>query len=209
LEKLFNWSIAVKLSRYFQELNTVYKSELDDLRTDSEGKDVMRKRLKEKRDLLPYLLPMMEENPEMLATAFHGAFIFINPLAMEAVITKEANKLPSWASLAKAVKLEPWAEQLKDIVETEPEGDALMVTAACLEYLLRGQSSNAKANTANSSNEEEEDDGSESDGELHENGDLDGNYGRHGRDDGDDGDDVDLEEAGAEWLAEQGFDRKE
>lgn len=194
----------MKLSRYFQELNAVYKSELDDLRTDSEGKDVMRKRLKDKRDLLPYLLPMMEENPEMLATAFHGGFIFMNPLALEAVLSKEANKLPSWASLAKAVKLEPWAEQLKDIVETEPEGDALLVTAACLEYLQRGQTASTKV-TAQADEDDEEDGGQE----LHENGDLDGNYGRHGRDDGDDGDDVDLEEAGAEWLAEQGFDRKD
>lgn len=199
----------MKLSRYFQELNTVYKSELDDLRTDSEGKDVMRRRLKEKRDMLPYLLPMMEENPEMLATAFHGGFIFMNPLALEAVLSKEAGKLPSWSSIAKAVKLEPWAEQLKDITDTEMEGDAFIVTAACLEYLQRGQSAAAKASVANGSNNAEEDEEDNGDDELHENGDLDGNYGRHGRDDGDDGDDVDLEEAGADWLAEQGFDRKD
>ena len=31
-----------------------YKAELDDMRTDSEGKDVMRFRLKEKREQLPF-----------------------------------------------------------------------------------------------------------------------------------------------------------
>ena len=55
----------------------------------------------------------------------------------------------------------------------------------------------------------EQDDATSEQNELKEGGDLDGNYGRHGRDDGDDGDDYDLEEAGADWLAEQGFDRKD
>ena len=55
----------MKLSRYFQELMSAYKAELDDMRTDSEGKDVMRHRLKEKREQLPFLMAMMGENPEM------------------------------------------------------------------------------------------------------------------------------------------------
>ena len=194
----------MKLSPYFQELNTVYKSELDDLRTDSEGKNVLNRRLQEKRDLLPFLLPMMEENPEMLATAFHGGFLFMNPLALESILSKGANQLPNWSSLAKAVKLEPWAEQLKKITDTEPEGNTFIVTAACLEYLQRGQAASEKASAPT-----EEDEENSEEEHLQENGDLDGHYGRHGRDDGDDGDDVDLEEAGADWLAEQGFDRKE
>ncbi|MBX9869451.1 MAG: hypothetical protein K2X63_06610, partial [Burkholderiaceae bacterium] len=57
--------------------------------------------------------------------------------------------------------------------------------------------------------EAEDDSEQEAQNELREDGDLDGHYGRHGRDDGDDGDDLDLEEAGADWLAEQGFDRKD
>lgn len=97
----------MKLSRYFHELMLVYKAELDDLRTDSEGKDVLRHRLKEKREQLPFLLPMMEENPEMLFSAFHGAFLFMNPLTLENLTSKEVHQLPEWKSLASAVKLEP------------------------------------------------------------------------------------------------------
>jgi hypothetical protein len=194
----------VKFSRYFQELMLVYKAELDDLRTDSEGKDVMRHRLKEKREQLPFLLPMMAENPEMLATAFHGAFLFMNPLSFENIASKEGNKLPSWKSLATAVKLEPWADKLAKLVLAEEDGDRFMVTAACLEYLSR--SHHTRANAAVEADESEDQDSQD---ESHEDSDLDGNYGRHGRDDGDDGDDVDLEEAGADWLAEQGFDRKD
>lgn len=196
----------MKFSRYFQELMLAYKAELDDLRSDSEGKDVMRHRLKEKREQLRFLLPMMASNPEMLAPAFHDAFLFMNPLSFEALASKEANKLPSWKSLASAVKLEPWAEKMAQMVLAEEAGDAFMVTAACLEYLSRSQHTRVPAI---SNDEDSDDESAESDAELHENGDLDGHYGRHGRDDGDDGDDVDLEEAGADWLAEQGFDRKD
>ncbi|MFC0348543.1 hypothetical protein [Undibacterium danionis] len=197
----------MRFSRYFQELMLAYKAELDDLRSDSEGKDVMRHRLKEKREQLAYLLPMMGSNPEMLAPAFHNAFLFMNPLSFESLSSKEANKLPSWKSLSSAVKLEPWAEKMAQMVLVEPDGDAFMVTAACLEYLSRSHHTRALA--ASSVDDDNEENQQDEDTELHENGDLDGNYGRHGRDDGDDGDDVDLEEAGADWLAEQGFDRKD
>lgn len=197
----------MKFSRYFQELMLAYKAELDDLRTDSEGKDVMRHRLKEKREQLSFLLPMMGSNPEMLAPAFHDAFLFMNPLTFESLVSKEAVKLPNWKSLSTAVKLEPWAEKMAQLVLAEDDGDVFLVTAACLEYLSR--SHQTRANTVSTSDDDADEQEHDADGELQENGDLDGNYGRHGRDDGDDGDDVDLEEAGADWLAEQGFDRKD
>jgi hypothetical protein len=198
----------VKLSRYFQELMLMYKAELEDLTSDSEGKDVLRHRLKEKREQLPFLLPMMGSNPEMLATAFHGGFLFMNPLALEALTSKELNKLPSWKSLSAAIKLEPWAEKLSLLVLADADGDAFLVTAACLEYLSRSHQGR-NTGTSNATADDSDDEQNSDEDELHENGDLDGNYGRHGRDDGDDGDDIDLEEAGADWLAEQGFDRKD
>lgn len=196
----------MKLSRYFQELMLVYRAELDDLRTDSEGKDVLRHRLKEKREQLPFLLPMMDENPEMLFSAFHGAFLFMNPLSLESLSSKEARQLPAWKSLSAAVKLEPWADKLAQLVLAESGGDAFMVSAACLEYLSRSHQSRAQAQVAAQDDEEADDENAE---HQQDSEDFDGHYGRHGRDDGDDGDDMDLEEAGADWLAEQGFDRKD
>lgn len=197
----------MKLSRYFQELMSAYKAELDDMRTDSEGKDVLRHRLKAKREQLPFLIAMMGENPEMLAPAFHGAFMFMNPLSFETLISKEANKLPSWKSLSNAVKVEPWADRMVKEVLADEAGDRFMVTAACLEYLSRSHQTKARALPESSSDEDDEDQGEEFDDR--EESDVDGHYGRYGRDDGDDGDDRDLEEAGADWLAEQGFDRKD
>jgi pterin-4a-carbinolamine dehydratase len=209
LGELFIRSIEVKFSRFFEDLISVYNAELDDLRTDSEGKDILRGRLIEKREQLPFLLPMMASNPEMLAVAFHTGFRFMNPLVMESLASKEANKHPTWAELSKTVKLEPWAEKLSEIVLKDADGAAFMVTAACLEYLNKSKQSRQSSPSTSADeddSDEQNEDGSE---DLKEHGDLDGNYGRHGRDDGDDGDDYDLGEAGSDWLAEQGFDRKD
>ncbi len=200
----------MKLSRFFEDIIPLYKAELEDLKSDSEGKNVLKARLREKAEQLPMLLPMMASNPEMLAVAFHQGFIFMNPLTMESLITKEAGKFPSWKTLSAAVKLEPWAEPLSRIVLKDPDGEAFMVTAAALEYLNRSNTTRkAGAIDAVGADEDEDKEANEENEELKEHGDLDGQYGRHGRDDGDDGDDYDLGEAGADWLAEQGFDRKD
>ncbi|WP_339936940.1 hypothetical protein [Undibacterium luofuense] len=193
----------MKLSRFFDDLMAVYQAEIEDLKSDSEGKNVLKARLREKAQQLPLLLPMMDSNPEMLAPAFHQAFIFMNPLALEGVISKEAHQLPAWSALTKSVRLEPWAEALAKLVLKEEGGDRFLVIAAALEYLLRGHRG---AQTAAPQSEQDEDD--EDGGDDDYDGD-DGNVGRYGRDDGDDGDDRDLDEAGADWLVEQGFDRKE
>jgi hypothetical protein len=50
----------VKLSSYFYDLRSAYQAELDDLVSDSEGKDVLRKRLAEKRSEIGFLVKMME-----------------------------------------------------------------------------------------------------------------------------------------------------
>ncbi len=190
----------MKVSRFFNELNAVYQAEVEDLKSDSEGKNVLRARLREKRQQLPLLLPMMGSNPEMLATAFHEAFRFMNPMQMEALLTKEENRLPEWASLNKVIMLEAWAEPLAKIVLAEAEGSRFLVIAAALEYLLRSPS---KASAAQARDDDDEADNEAEDGEDYD------DQQRFGRDDGDDGDDYDLDEAGADWLAEQGFDRKE
>lgn len=205
----------MRISRFFDDLSKAYSAELDDLRTDSEGKDILRSRLAEKRKQVQFLLPMLKSNPEMVAVAFHGGFRFMNPLVMETLTTKEAKQHPSWKSLSESVKLEPWAEPLCQAILKDADGAAFMVTAAGLEYLAKSKHSrqtspsNAADMDAEDAGRREQDDATSEQNELKEGGDLDGNYGRHGRDDGDDGDDYDLEEAGADWLAEQGFDRKD
>ncbi|MDE2431163.1 MAG: hypothetical protein KGM99_20770, partial [Burkholderiales bacterium] len=118
----------MKLSRFFEDLMSVYKAELEDLKSDSEGKNVLKARLREKREQLPLLLPMMQSNPEMLAVAFHEGFLFMNPLVMEALAGKEAHQHPDWKHLSASVRLQAWAEPLSQVVLKDPQGDSFMVT---------------------------------------------------------------------------------
>ncbi|GGC72328.1 hypothetical protein [Undibacterium terreum] len=193
----------MKLSQFFEALASAYDAELEDLRSDSEGNDILRKRLMTKRGEVPLLLPMLKSNPEMIAVAFHGGMKFLNPLVLEVLASKEPNRFPSWKELKSSVVLEAWAEKLSAIVLDNVDGDQFMVTAACLEYL--NKSGKSRANSPSNVEEHEEED--EDDSEANE-----GRYHvdtRNGSGDEYDEDQQDLEEAGADWLVEQGFDRKD
>lgn len=176
----------MRLSRYFATLSSSYDAELDDLRTDSEGNNVLKKRVADKRKQLSELLMMLEFAPEMVAAAFHGAFIFKDNATIESLLTREANKLPTWSSIQKAIAIEPWAQAMLDTVLSDPHGANFLVTTVGLEYLNRGnQLRTAAAPVVEEEPQETQSHYDEEDAEQ------------------------DLDEAGADWLAEQGFDRKE
>ncbi|KFB66407.1 hypothetical protein [Candidatus Accumulibacter vicinus] len=179
----------MRLSPFFEDLKSAYDAELDDLMTDSAGHDVLAKRLKAKRGQLAQLLPMIECNPEMVAVAFHGGMRFASPEVMRDLAAQEPEDLPDWSTLLAAVELEPWAEALAEVALKDPNGDRFMVVTACLEYL--------QGRFAASSDPEH--------GRLtDQRGDIDGDQNEQDFDD-----DIDLAESGADWLAEQGFDRKD
>jgi len=177
----------VRLSAYFEELQSAYDAELDDLLTDSAGHDVLAQRLRLKRSQLPDLLPMIDFSPEMVAVAFHGGMDFSSPEVMRDLASQDPEELPSWEILLESVHLQPWASALAKTVLEVPNGERFLVVTACLEY-LHGRSSAASESGDRRQRNDFDDDSSDADV---------------------DGDDVDLEEAGADWLAEQGFDRKD
>jgi len=193
-----------KLSRYFANLTKSYNAELDDLRTDSEGNNVLKARLAKKREQVPQLLMMLEFSPEMVAVAFHGAFFFKDSLALESLITKEANKFPAWVTLRKAIVIEPWAQTLVDTVLTDPNGETFLITTVGLEYLNRGNQSRAAQQLSAADYEEEQE---EYDSDVDDN-EADLNSDERVGDEGE-ATEYDLDKAGANWLTEQGFDRKE
>jgi hypothetical protein len=184
----------MRISPFFLQLHTAYQAELDDLASDSEGKDVLRKRLQDKRQEMGFLLQMMETSPEMVAVIFHQGFGFPHPAVMDDLLGREADEFPEWDALAEALRLAPWAQKLSDVVLKEPMGPWFMTVAASLEY-MHGKAGMASA--AQSASDDEE-----SDGDDHENEDRDDH-------DGEDDDARARDEAGADWLAEQGFDRKD
>ena len=151
---------------------------MDDLRSDSEGKDVLKKRLKEKRDSFSFLMPMIEEAPEMVAPAFHGAFrITDRPILDRASrSTPGMSGFPRWKDLEKTLEIAPWARPLIDTCLLEDDGEAFLVSTVVLEWLLNEDLRRPPAASARDDGQDEDDD--------HE----------------------DLGEAGEDWMSEQGFD---
>ena len=183
----------MSMSSFFRALRASYQSEIDDLTFDSDGKDVLQQRLHEKRLHITFLLQMMEISPEMVAVAFHGGFHFELPSVMDRLLTLESDEFPPWDSLADAVQLAPWAQELAKIILQEPHGDWFMTVTAGLEYLYHRPSPHQNGH-------------SQDEHRPANVRDLD-----HGQDfnaDDDHHDDTDHEETSADWLEGQGFDRK-
>jgi hypothetical protein len=176
----------MKLSRYFADHARRYDAEMDDLVSDSEGKNVLDKRLKEKRSQIDWLVVMMDDSPEMLAVAFHQGFRFASTKAMDQLVTLEPEAFPDWDTLAQTVQLAPWAVPLAARVLREPTGEIFLVAAACLEYLY------TRADDRGTPVDESQDgeDGDEEDLDPEE---------REARD---------REDAGNAWMEDQGFDAK-
>ena len=202
----------MSISPFFHELRSAYQAEINDLTFDSEGRDVLRQRLAERRKELGFLLQMMELSPEMVAVIFHQGFEFKKPAVMDHLLSQESDELPEWESLADAIVLPPWAQDLSKVVLKQPMGDWFLTVAAGLEYMYhQPDGTSACAN--------EKDDGDSADDALRDEGDEGRSSDANSSDDradavgGSDGDDERdaraREEAGAEWLAGQGFDRKD
>lgn len=175
----------MSLSRFFSNYASAYDAEINDLVSDSEGKNVLAKRLADKRSQVGFLVHMMEDNPEMLAAAFHQGFGFPSPAFMENIVTLEPKAFPAWSKVASAITMAPWAQALAETVLKEPTGAQFMTVAAGLEYLYHRTDPRAQARAAEDEEDTERDEDEDELQEAH-----------------------DLEEAGGEWLVEQGFDRK-
>ena len=174
-------------SEFFSDLQKAYQAELDDLSQDSEGKDVLKKRLADKRGEIDFLVKMMELSPEMVAVVFHQAFAFSKPAVMEDLLSFEADELPDWSSLAEDIQIAPWAQDLSDKVLTEPGGEWFLTVAAGLEYMAGKPVAHVAQDEDKNDDDEEE-----LDGDAEERADAKA-----------------RKQAGDDWMAEQGFDRKE
>ena len=86
----------MRLSRYFHALRDGYFSELDDLRQDSEGRDVLKARLRDKRDAFPTLAAMLDIDPLMAAPALHAWVVPVSSkMPLAAVVELWAAPLPT------------------------------------------------------------------------------------------------------------------
>ena len=190
------------ISPFFLELRSGYEAELDDLRYDSEGRDVLRMRLTQKRKELGFLLQMIELSPEMVAVVLHRGFRFRQTAAMDHLLTLEPDEFPAWDSLTDAVALEPWAGEIAQVVLEEPMGEWFLTLSAALEYML------AKPVGAPQPDRAED---ADADGESDRDEARNGRHDDHHTEDHDEEEQEARarEEAGNDWMVAQGFDRKD
>jgi hypothetical protein len=193
----------MSISPYFLDLRSAYQSEMEDLRFDSEGRDVLQQRLAGKRREIGFLLQMMEISPEMVAVVFHQGFDFTGRAAMEHLLTHDADVFPAWSSLAGSCELVPWARELAQAVLASPGGDRFLTLTAGLEYMAGLPA--AASQHALGGEDEDEDNDEDSDQGGDDELVIFADDGEGGR-----GNDARArQEAGADWLVQQGFDQKD
>ncbi|MES2509479.1 MAG: hypothetical protein V4625_06085 [Pseudomonadota bacterium] len=188
------------VSHFFEALNSSYLSELDDLRLDSEGQDVLHRRLADKRQEIAFLVNMMETSPEMVAVVLHRGFTFRLPAVMDDLISREADEFPEWQSLADVVLIAPWAQPLADTFLKEAGGDWFLTAAAGLEYMAGKPVFAAAVDGGDDDEDADFEDAGDDRNDV---------VGAGESDDGFDGGAKAGKEAADDWMADQGFDRKD
>lgn len=188
----------MNISPFFLNLRSAYQSEVDDLTFDSDGRDVLRQRLADKRREISFLVQMMELSPEMVAVIFHQAFVFRQPAVMDHLLSHEADEFPAWSEVSGGIEVATWARDLVKVILQAPAGEWFLTLAAGLHYMA----GKPVAAFAGQGGDEESDDGDDDDTDVPD--DFDNHESDEVR-----GDARDREEAGASWLEGQGFDRKD
>ena len=186
----------MRISPFFHQLRSAYQAEMDDLTFDSDGRDVLRQRLAQRRKEIGFLLQMIELSPEMVAVTLHQGFRFKLPAVMDSLLESESDEFPDWDSLVDAVQLAPWTHDLTQLILKEPKGEWFLTVAAGFEYMY-GRSDGALTAKNDGNAENDENDGEEGDDRSDE------------FDADEESEAQTREEAGADWMVEQGFDRKD
>ncbi len=187
------------ISPFFHHLRSAYFAEIEDLSQDSEGTFVLQQRLAQRRGELDFLVHMLELSPEMVAVVFHKAFSFSTPLAMEQILRCEPEDLPEWESFADTIAIAPWAHAMVRTIRAQPAGDWFMTVAAGAQYLFGMSGPSLSDNSADHDDDEDNSENAEhADDQAYLSADDDVSASAQAQ-----------KEASADWMVEQGFDRKE
>jgi hypothetical protein len=176
----------MNLSPYFHDQLDGYQAEIDDLTSDSEGKDVLQRRLKDKRSEFAAIVGMLDTDPLLLAPAFHGAFSFPEDRAeaVEDLLTRAPGDFRPWAEIAGQIRVASWAEPMVALALEQAEGDDFLSLVLGLEYALTRHKSGGRDHADDGDRSDDARDGIEED----------------------DGSEADAQ--GEDFLEQQGFDRR-
>lgn len=182
----------MNLSAYFHDQVASYQAEIDDLASDSEGRDVLQRRLKDKRSGFASIVAMLDTDPLLLAPVFHGAFEFGAdcPPGVAAVLATEFGDFPPWAVVCEQVRIASWAQPMVALALDEPLGEEFMALAVGLEYAFARHKGGAAAPGG---------------GDAKDDGGLDR---ERGDGEGDEGEGEGTDALGEDFLEQQGFDRR-
>ncbi len=186
----------MQISPFFQNLRSAYVAEMQDMSYDSEGLFILNQRLAQRRGEIEFLVHMIEISPEMVSVVFHKAFRFTSMAVMDDLLTQDPEALPSWDSLADTIDITLWAQALVQTLRSQPSGDWLLTVAAGLEYMLDKPAHAHGTSSDDDSDAQDKTDDARSDA-------------RYRSTDDEEADAQDREDAGADWMVEQGFDRKD
>ncbi|MFZ4479729.1 MAG: hypothetical protein ACOYNZ_07540 [Rhodoferax sp.] len=163
---------------------------------------MLRKRLADKRCELDFLVKMMEPNPEMVAVVLHQAFRFTSPVVMDHLVAQDADELPEWDSISGTVEVASWAAEIVQTILEAPAGDWFMTIATALEYMHHKPLTAAERMQVEDNDGEGREDRDAVRDERHEDN-------RTEDHDEEEAEARAREEAGNDWMVEQGFDRKD
>ena len=110
----------------------------------------------------------------------------------------EPEDLPDWDSLADAITIAPWADAMVRTIRAQPAGDWFMAVAVGAEYMLGVSDPSVGGHAAKHDDEPDEAGADQADEPAHLSADDDMGADAQSR-----------EEARADWMVEQGFDRKD
>jgi hypothetical protein len=185
------------ISPFFHNLRNAYLAELDDMRHDSDGQYVLDRRLAERRGELEFLVHMLEPAPEMVAVVLHKAFGFTCARTMDQLLACEPDNMAAWDSLQPTIEIAPWAQPTVQMLREQAAGERFLSVAAALEYMA-GSARHAPADAGDADDSDADEADRDADDEQ-----------RLSADDLDDTDAQTREEARADWMAAQGFERKD
>jgi hypothetical protein len=172
-------------SLYFSELFKIYQTELDDLSSDCDNKNILKVRLLEKRNEFNQLIPLINQYPELVAVIFHNQVTIIDKEAVNHLITLQPNEFPDWTTCLSAVEFSSDTLFMVDQLLKEKTGVKFLISVICLEFMLFKMLDEQELLDANGKDAKSEDVNRE------------------------DMNDEDAQASAENWLEQQGFDRLE
>lgn len=174
-------------SDYFESIAEEYYNDIESLAADSQGANVLKKRLAEVRAALPGMVGWINDQfgIPVAAQAFHGAFRFRDPAEGRRLLRLEPGDLPGWEGAVTLLVVEKWAEPMIELVKRNRNWQQFLVIAACLDHYYWGKNGLTYKEPAIERQDCDVSSGVDGDTEVPD--DLGG-------------------EAGAKWLEDQGFD---